>query len=1150
MKAIKTFRSKSNFDKDISKITTNNASNFDLSQLKLNLQLQLNSPQQLSLNFKQPHSQTSTFNNIESLNSTRRSLKVKNYSLHQQNSQNLIQTCQNTPLQSPNKLKNSNSFYYSDRLSKNSLQSQEFLDLNLQNQSQHTKLSTKRAQEVIPQIQQQIKHKVVLKENKYFTSVDVREEKMKELGILNNQDSSKLIQNKIYPNKQNERIVQKQQIIVQKISSQPYLVNQKQSSQNSLCQVTFNEQNQKQQNDDYIIKFKEQKDKIFQKRQNILSLFQYVPIYEELKSIVNQFFILYSKAIEEAEQRFVLIPTQENLLHQKLLEGEQYLHKILQRLTQQIIQAQQNFDSEIKKEKNKQFQLNTQISQLLDQIDKQNNSDNACQSIQNSIQQNNKQNIELVYQNVQLQQLSNNLASKLYGKQADDNTNILTQNEQLKKQVSQLQIENSENLYKLDQNIILLNSTIFILKAQLKKLEDTNKDLDFSNKNILQQNKQISHENEILNKQINNLKQQLDTTNQDKSDMQKEIDEMRIIILTNTKIIKELKEKLNKLTVQKMTFIIPPENNDFNDEKYFLDSIQSSYFNKNYFIKQMKATMDGFDTQQIQINVRKFQDDDKNDLKVDLTKYKYNLPQFYCFIQENFQNLFKQVENTTQIPYSFLATIRGILDSKYNEFLLSSSQNYSNVSLFADFVYSWLTTFDINQTSRKITKFHTNTLTSNLLELRIAQFYITLNNHLLSKLWEFVTFREILNEELSKEELYFYLFCRNQIFKGPQLESTASTFEIINYIKIEEAEILIRSILTKFDQSTTEYLISQIKNKAVLKSKKQLIDAHLVLRLLLEYFRTERQQRYKLIKQLFYSQQCENKDGKYTLNFTSFRNIFHKNFVTTTELEKAQIFRECYSIGKGIVNHDTFFTVCNENGFFIKQLKLNLPTEFPIFNKIIKQYEPDQLLLSQNLQEFYNFYIDEQFQKNCQIISQYIQSQGLESQLYNFELFIKQNDQFNKNLICQNLQGKNFILFLFEKIKEIQTSVYLKIFQKQVEIDDFQIIQIQKSLQEQLSCCCKTAISILQKNKQQKYELQTQRVTVLQRWTKRKISKWYTLINDLLLSKFKTMLLKQGVQPFLKVNDQIITEKTDNEEQENDYDIDFNKQTSKQQQYF
>jgi hypothetical protein len=58
--------------------------------------------------------------------------------------------------------------------------------------------------------------------------------------------------------------------------------------------------------------------------------------------------------------------------------------------------------------------------------------------------------------------------------------------------------------------------------------------------------------------------------------------------------------------------------------------------------------------------------------------------------------------------------------------------------------------------------------------------------------------------------------------------------------------------------------------------------------LLLEYYRAERIHRYKLIKELFYSQAGKEIDGKYTLNFDSFRKIFEGNFSSTTsELEKA-----------------------------------------------------------------------------------------------------------------------------------------------------------------------------------------------------------------------------------------------------------------------
>lgn len=47
-------------------------------------------------------------------------------------------------------------------------------------------------------------------------------------------------------------------------------------------------------------------------------------------------------------------------------------------------------------------------------------------------------------------------------------------------------------------------------------------------------------------------------------------------------------------------------------------------------------------------------------------------------------------------------------------------------------------------------------------------------------------------------------------------------------------------------------------------------------------------------------------------------------FPNSSELEKAEIFRECHCVGEGVVNHESFFVVCNENGFFERWLKLSL----------------------------------------------------------------------------------------------------------------------------------------------------------------------------------------------------------------------------------
>ena len=50
--------------------------------------------------------------------------------------------------------------------------------------------------------------------------------------------------------------------------------------------------------------------------------------------------------------------------------------------------------------------------------------------------------------------------------------------------------------------------------------------------------------------------------------------------------------------------------------------------------------------------------------------------------------------------------------------------------------------------------------------------------------------------------------------------------------------------------------------------------------------------------------------GYFTFGFDTFRKIFdNNNFSSITELEKASLFRDCYSVGKGDITPDIFFTV-------------------------------------------------------------------------------------------------------------------------------------------------------------------------------------------------------------------------------------------------
>ena len=47
--------------------------------------------------------------------------------------------------------------------------------------------------------------------------------------------------------------------------------------------------------------------------------------------------------------------------------------------------------------------------------------------------------------------------------------------------------------------------------------------------------------------------------------------------------------------------------------------------------------------------------------------------------------------NIKRIEVTYFGTIRAILDSKYNEFLITD--DYSQITPFGDFVYSWISNY-------------------------------------------------------------------------------------------------------------------------------------------------------------------------------------------------------------------------------------------------------------------------------------------------------------------------------------------------------------------------------------------------------------------------------------------------------------------------
>lgn len=128
----------------------------------------------------------------------------------------------------------------------------------------------------------------------------------------------------------------------------------------------------------------------------------------------------------------------------------------------------------------------------------------------------------------------------------------------------------------------------------------------------------------------------------------------------------------------------------------------------------------------------------------------------------NYTNVY---ENKT-MNWQLFVTLRGIMDSKYNEILLNHLNNdpVINISKFPEFTYSWLGSFSIDEKTREVVILDHRNIQPE--EIRI-NFLFELSHEKFSKIWEVALFKDFLSEKSEIDELYFFLTIRHQIFNGP-----------------------------------------------------------------------------------------------------------------------------------------------------------------------------------------------------------------------------------------------------------------------------------------------------------------------------------------------------------------------------------------------
>lgn len=93
----------------------------------------------------------------------------------------------------------------------------------------------------------------------------------------------------------------------------------------------------------------------------------------------------------------------------------------------------------------------------------------------------------------------------------------------------------------------------------------------------------------------------------------------------------------------------------------------------------------------------------------------------------------EQMSASFELDSDFLATVRAILDSKFNDFL---DENFSKSSSLPNFTYVWLSKYRIKRKQKKIV-----CIERDLDKSTIPRFFMNLMSEKLNSNWEIITFR-------------------------------------------------------------------------------------------------------------------------------------------------------------------------------------------------------------------------------------------------------------------------------------------------------------------------------------------------------------------------------------------------------------------------
>ena len=569
--------------------------------------------------------------------------------------------------------------------------------------------------------------------------------------------------------------------------------------------------------------------------------------------------------------------------------------------------------------------------------------------------------------------------------------------------------------------------------------------------------------------------------------------------------IELLNAKVVKLTGNRIENPENPGEKDFNLDLSLFSIIRKSLQEKDFKKPKKSPLLSLYNKEEIvrnkekvaKLTLRTGLSNQEEAFEEDFSRFTLTKPVFFSFLEHKFLSYSNEIhaERPNRISSALLATIRGILDSKYLEFRYE--KDWKLIRKFPESVYSWLGNSQAISGLKQVV-FLNKQEKNHADDFRIM-FLIDITNPKLQKLWEVVTFKDFLEEKSQLDELYFYLHCRNLLLKGLETADMSFFQDLIHYVSLNRCFEVLENVFLSFEKPVLDFIRNKLKEKGgKMTLNGLLIDSAYALRLFLEFYKTEKTKKMSLIKDLFlsfHSFEVPNVNAL-SVSYQSFKKVIEA-FNEFSEAEIPDFYRKVWNFGNGAVNYESFLAIAEEENFFLRTLKLKSQMPIPLKLDFEKNIDKSEEMAWEAI-EMMNFY--ENRHEEFEFLEKSLENHGC------LEIF--QSLAYYKRLVLgkfqissEEIKTQEILEFFLNWMIEVLKSLKVVAFSLNAEENIRKLVVMEgvKFIGNLLE-----GVRRFSEEKKKNWEEERNRnARKLQGFFKKKVSKWYTLLNSLLGPKVK-----------------------------------------------